>query len=135
MSLSATCKTQITDVKALVDVLVELLGKDAVKVKTGAYSSTNKKIEVEVKPSALYGTAGYYKNKNGTYSLVYDTMDRKALAKILPKKINNVTVDPVSKTYAYHRVMASIRSLKGRVVQNTTEQDGTIRLKVKINHY
>jgi hypothetical protein len=139
MSLEVTCKTQIKDRDALVEVLNDILGKGAAKVvenqKISGYSS-NKQIEVAIsKISGMYGTAGYYKNKDGSYSLVYDSMDRSRLSKILPRKVGGNTVDPVSQGYAKRKVMASIRSLRGRLTNDTVEADGTIRLKVKVTQY
>ena len=140
MSLEVTCKTQIKDRDALVKALDELLGPGKTTVveespKITGYSS-NKKIEVVIKKgSNMYGTAGYFKNKEGSYVLVYDSMDKKQLSKILPYKVGKSTIDPVSQTYAKNKVMASIKSLNGRIMQNTVEQDGTIRLKVKVTNY
>ncbi len=79
MSTEAICKTNLKDKDTLIQSLEELYGKGKVKevekVKVSGYI-TSKKIEIEVNINGLYGTAGFFKNKEDNYEFVYDSTDR-----------------------------------------------------------
>jgi hypothetical protein len=138
MSLEVTCKTNINDRDALVDTLKELVG-DNISIVEGGTAVTgyisNLKPEVLVNVTGLIGTAGYYKNAEGNYELVYDSMDHRTLSRIIPKKKGNKLIDPVAQTYAKHKTLKLNKKLKGRIIENEINQDGTIRIKIKVSHY
>lgn len=139
MSLAATCKTSVTDKHVLVEILDDILGKGIAKIVDETpvirgYSS-NKQIEVALSGiKGMYGTAGYYKNKAGAYDLIYDSTDRNRLSKILPRKVGKNLVEPISQADARRKVMATVKGVRGRIYSENVEQDGIIRIKVKVNN-
>ena len=139
MSLEVTCKTNINDRDALIDTLKDLVGSTTVSVVEGGVDVTGyysqHRPEVIVGIPGLIGTAGYYKNAQGEYELVYDSMDTKRLIKIVPSKKGNQVIDPVAQTYAKHKVLKTTKKLRGRVTKNDIQQDGTIKIKIKVSHY
>lgn len=139
MSVGAVCKTTINDRAVLMDALTEILGSDSVEfveagVEVRGYHS-GKKPTVLIKMQGLYGTAGYALNSDGNYELVYDSMDRRKLDKILPKQKNGVTHDPIAQYGARIKSLKGAKVLRGSVVKNTIDADGKMRIRIRTVQY
>ena len=126
MSIEATCKTQIKDKDALAEALVEIYGKSCVDV-------TKQGIDLNL-PN-LYRTPRYKLAKDGTWQLTYDGSDCVALKKIIPQKSKSGTQDYLTQIYAKHQVKRAMAKMRGRMVRDEVEADGSIRMKIKIPNY
>lgn len=140
MSLEVVCKTEINNRDDLVEVLGELLGgTEVISIVEGGTNvagyRSSRKPEILIKIPGLYGTAGYVKNKDGNYELVYDSSDVSRLKKLLPQKNKNKSVtDLVAQTYSKNLVLKkAVKALKGRVVKNEQLATGAVKLKVRIS--
>lgn len=141
MSLKATCKTQISDEADLVAALEGIYGKNKISVvaagvEVRGYVASNRPT-VLVNVDRLIGTAGYYKNAQGQYELVYDSSDRNRLKDLIPHKLSNGSIsDRLAQSYAKIRVTKALRSLQNSsVASESTDEKGNIKIKIKINEY
>lgn len=126
MSIEATCKTQIKDKDALKDALIEIYGKPAVSV-------TKEGIELTL-GDRMYRKPRFRLGKDGCWELVYDGDDRGQLKKVIPQKRKAGTQDYLSQIYAKHQVKRAMSKLRGRLVRDEVEADGSIRMKIKLTN-
>ena len=131
MSTEAVCKTKLQDKAALIESLEEIYGAGKVKVTDGVKISgyySSKKIEIEVKINGLYGTAGFFKNKENDYEFVYDSMDRSKLKSIIGDKENN----ELKQVYTKKKVLKAVGQLRGQITSQEKDKNGKIKLKVRV---
>lgn len=131
MSTEAICKVNLSNKDLLIQSLEELYGKNNIKVadriKVSGYMSS-KNVEIEVKINGLYGTAGFFKNKDNNYEFVYDSTDKYKLKDIVGEKEEN----KLMQTYSNFKVKNVLQKLRRKVTSEVKEKDGKIRLKVQI---
>lgn len=141
MSVEAKCASEIKDRDALVETLEDIfpgciqIVEGGIEVK-GFRSSL--KPEVLIKLKNMYGTAGYHKNKEGNYELVYDSTDRSKLAAVIIKKdkMGKVVKDGLAQAYMRNTVKkAVLGKLRGRFVKDQVDEQGRIKLKVKVSRF
>ena len=132
MSTEAICKTKLKDKTSLIEALKNIYGKTKVfeseGTKISGYSSS-KKIEIEVKLNGLYGTAGFFKNKDNDYEFVYDSTDRNKFKAIIGDKEGN---NELIQVYTKNKVLKALSKMKGKITSETKDSNGKIKLKVKL---
>jgi hypothetical protein len=139
MSVGAVCKTNLNNQESLVSALSEIFGKDKVQVHAhgvnvrGYGSSRRPTITLDL--PRMYGTAGFVKGADGNFELVYDSTDASRLEKVLPKKKGDITHNYLAQIHTRIKAMESIKSVKGKLVKNQVEEDGSIRLRLKVSSY
>lgn len=136
MSTEATCKTLIQDQQALIETLEAIYGQ-VVSVQENVIIKgyiTKKQPTVLINIPGLYGTAGFYLNKDGNYELVYDSMDRGKLKEIIPHIVNEQKIDKLNQTYAALLLHKKLEQMRGRIVQESSEGE-TIRIRARISNY
>jgi hypothetical protein len=142
MSVQATYKidpVSASDEDCLITALEELYGKKAVSiapegVQVRGYRS-KKRPTILISIDGMYGTSGFFKNAAGGYELVYDSMDRKLLEKMFPVKRGKVTHDLFAQAYSKAKVLKALKSMRGRVTQNTMDEEGVAHIRVKTVNY
>lgn len=141
MSVEATCKTLINDRDALCDAIKEIYGEGSVEIAESGVEAKGYRTKIKptilIKLKNMYGTAGFYRTPEGLYSLVYDSTDRSRISKLLPQtnKKTGVVTDVLTQTYTKMKVVKSMKAMRGRIMKNEIEADGTIRIKARISHY
>lgn len=137
MSCEATCTTKISDKDVLAEILKEIFGYGKVKymeegIPVSGYFSKNKP-QLIIDDQSLYGTAGYYLESDGTWSLVYDTMDKHKLSSIIPYEKNGIRHDEVSKRYSIRMVKRALEEIGASLVDEIETKEGGSKLKVRLS--
>lgn len=137
MSITATCKTQIKDQDALVEALTQIYGKNSIiqNDETVIAHRNPKDPTIIINIPKLYGKTGYRQIEDGTWELVYDSSSKETLKDIVPYEENGVTYDRLTQTYAKMKIMRAVKQLRGRIVQENTDEEGTIRIRARVTHY
>lgn len=139
MSVGAVCKTSLNDEITLVESLKEIYGESNVEVlKEGIQVrgfASDRRPTILVKIPGLYGTAGFSKGEDGNYELIYDSTDRNRLKKLLPEKKGDTTHNYLNQVYSRNKVVNGMKAIKGKLVKNQVEADGSIRLRVRTVSY
>lgn len=142
MSLRATCKTDIDNENDLVEALESIYGKRINVVPNGVdvrgYAAAQRPtVLIDLHGDGMYGTAGFYKNEQGKYTLIYDNMDARRLKDVIPQKDRegNVT-DRLSQAYAKIKVSRAIKSLRGgRVLSEEVDEEGNHKIRLRVTTY
>lgn len=142
MSLRATCKTEIDNESDLVSALESIYGKrisvvaEGVEVR-GYAASQRPTVLIDIKNDGMYGTAGFYKNDQGKYTLIYDNMDARRLKDVIPQKNRDGTVvDRLSQEYAKIKLGRAIKTLRGtRVLTEGRDEDGNHKIRLRVSSY
>jgi hypothetical protein len=140
MSLKATCKTQIDTEADLVAALENIYGKKINVVADGVAVrgyAAQQKPTVLIDIDGMYGTAGFYKNDQGKYTLIYDNMDARRLKDVIPQKNKDGTfTDRLSQNYSKIKVAKAIKQLRGsKVTSEELDAEGNIKIRLRVTAY
>jgi hypothetical protein len=142
MSLRATCKTEIDNEDDLVAALEDIYGKRINVVPNGVdvrgYAASQRPtVLIDLHGDGMYGTAGFYRNEQGKYTLIYDNMDARRLKDVIPQKNRDGTVvDRLSQSYSKIKVARAIKSLRGsKVVAEGLDEDGNHKIRLRVSSY
>jgi hypothetical protein len=142
MSLRATCKTQIDNESDLVEALETIYGKRISVVPNGVevrgYAAQQKPtVLIDLHGDGMYGTAGFYKNEQGKYTLIYDNMDARRLKDVIPQKDREGnTIDRLSQAYSKIKVSKAVKQLRGaRVTNEELDEEGNIKIRLRVTTY
>jgi hypothetical protein len=139
MSTQGVCKTTINDKEMLIECVKEIMGANSVDVVEGGVDvrgyATGRRPTVVLRIPGLYGTAGFAVGADGNYELVYDSMDKRKLDKLLPKKKGEVTHNKLAQIYSRLKAQKMMKSLKGKLVSNKVDSDGRIKLRIRTVQY
>lgn len=139
MSIEATYKTKMDDQECLVEALKGLFGETTIHVVASGEDPkgfrSNKRPTILIRLPHMFGTAGFFKNQDGTFEAVYDSTDRYKLAKMFPKTQGNVTIDALAQAYSKAKVTRALSNVNGTIVGNYVGEEGEIHIRVRTVQY